>query len=63
VTTKTPSLLLVGAPDPSRDALGQILADAGYALSTAESNEDAFHKIQSGAPATGPPICWPIAIS
>jgi len=50
VTTKTPSLLLVGAPDPSRDALGQILADAGYALSTAESNEDAFHKIQSGAP-------------
>ncbi|HET7105552.1 MAG TPA: trypsin-like peptidase domain-containing protein [Candidatus Acidoferrum sp.] len=50
MTTKIPSLLLVGAPDPSRDALGQILADAGYALSTADSNENAFQKIQSAAP-------------
>jgi DNA-binding response OmpR family regulator len=50
VTTKTPSLLLVGAPDPSRDALGHLLADAGYALTTADSSEDAFHKLQSAPP-------------
>ena len=48
--TKTPSLLLVGAPDPSRDALSQLLADAGFAVSTAHSSEDAFHKVQSAPP-------------
>jgi DNA-binding response OmpR family regulator/S1-C subfamily serine protease len=50
VTTKTPSLLLVGAPDPSRDVLGQLLAEAGFALTTADSNEDAFHKLQGTPP-------------
>jgi CheY-like chemotaxis protein len=50
VTTKPPSLLLVGAPDPGRDALGQLLANEGYALTTADSNEDAFHKLQSSPP-------------
>ncbi len=50
MTTKTPSLLLVGAPDPSRDALGQLLADAGFAFTAADSTEDAFHKVQSAPP-------------
>jgi DNA-binding response OmpR family regulator/S1-C subfamily serine protease len=50
VTTKIPSLLLVGAPDPSRDALGQLLAEAGYALTIADSTEDAFHKMQGAPP-------------
>jgi DNA-binding response OmpR family regulator len=50
VTTKTPSLLLVGVPDPSREALARLLADAGYAITTADSSEDAFHKVQSGPP-------------
>jgi len=50
VTSKAPSLLLVGAPDPSRDALGQILAAAGYALTIADSNEDAFQKMQGAPP-------------
>jgi CheY-like chemotaxis protein/S1-C subfamily serine protease len=50
VTNKTPSLLLVGAPDPDRDALGQLLADAGYMLTTADSSEDALHKMQSAEP-------------
>src|ERR1700739_4268676 len=50
VTTKTPSLLLVGAPDPGRDALGRLLANEGYALTTADTNEDAFHKLQSAPP-------------
>ena len=50
MTTKAPSLLLAGAPDPSRDALGQILAAAGYALATADSNEDAFQKMQGAPP-------------
>jgi CheY-like chemotaxis protein len=50
VTTKPTSLLLFGAPDPSRDVLSQLLADAGYTLSTANSTEDAFHKLQSAPP-------------
>src|SRR5258708_29876776 len=50
VTTKTPSLLLVGAPDPSRDALAHLLTEAGYSLTTADSSEDAFHKVQSAPP-------------
>jgi len=50
VTTKTPSLLLVGAPDSGRDALGRLLADAGYALAVADSSEDAFHKLKSAPP-------------
>jgi DNA-binding NarL/FixJ family response regulator len=50
VTTKTPSLLLVGVPDPGRDALGRLLANEGFALTTADSNEDAFHKLQSAPP-------------
>jgi CheY-like chemotaxis protein/S1-C subfamily serine protease len=50
VTTKTPSILLVGAPYPSRDALGRLLAEAGYAVATADSTEDAFHKSQSAPP-------------
>jgi len=50
VTTKTPSLLLVGAPDPNRDALTQIFAGAGYAVTPADSSEDALHKMQSAAP-------------
>ena len=50
MTTKTPSLLLVGAADPSRDALAQLLAEAGYAVSTADSNEEAFQKMQSAPP-------------
>ena len=50
MTIKAPSLLLIGAPDPNRDALGQILAAAGYALTTADSNEDAFQKMQGAPP-------------
>jgi CheY-like chemotaxis protein/S1-C subfamily serine protease len=50
VTNQTPSLLLVAAPDPSRDALGQLLATAGYAVTTADSSEDAFRKVQSSTP-------------
>src|ERR1700739_3724693 len=50
VTTKTPRLLLVRAPDPGRDALGRLLANEGYALTTADTNEDAFHKLQSAPP-------------
>src|SRR5258708_39825281 len=50
VTTKTPSLLLVGAPDPRRDALAHLLTEAGYSLTTADSSEDAFHKVQSAPP-------------
>ena len=50
MTTKAPSLLLVGAPDPNRDALGQIFAAAGYVLTTADSNEDALQKMQSAPP-------------
>ncbi|HXH67931.1 MAG TPA: hypothetical protein VNI81_12080, partial [Candidatus Limnocylindrales bacterium] len=50
MTAKTPSLLLVGAPDTSRDALGQLLATAGYALTTADSTEDAFQKMQGTPP-------------
>jgi CheY-like chemotaxis protein/S1-C subfamily serine protease len=50
VTTKTPSLLLVGAPDSSREALAHLLSGAGYALSTADSSEDAFQKVQSASP-------------
>jgi len=50
VTTKIPSLLLVGAPDPGRDALGRLLANEGYALTTSDSSADAFHKLQSAPP-------------
>ena len=50
MTTKTPSVLLVGAADPSRDALAQLLAEAGYAVGTADSNEEAFHKMQDAPP-------------
>ncbi|HKM67666.1 MAG TPA: trypsin-like peptidase domain-containing protein [Candidatus Acidoferrum sp.] len=50
MTTKTPSLLLVGAPDPSRDALRQLFADAGYELAIADSNEEALREIQSTRP-------------
>jgi DNA-binding NarL/FixJ family response regulator len=50
VTTKTPSLILVGAPDPGRDALDRLLANEGFALTAADSNEDAFHKLQSAPP-------------
>ena len=50
MTTKTPSVLLVGAPDPSRDALGRLLAEAGYGVTLADSNEDAFQKMQGAPP-------------
>ena len=50
MTTKAPSLLLIGAPDPGRDALGQILSAAGYVLTTADSSEDAFQKMQGAPP-------------
>src|SRR5258708_14429231 len=48
--TKTPSFLLVGPPDPSGDALAHFLTEAGYSLPTADSSEDAFHKVQSAPP-------------
>jgi len=44
------SILLVGAADSGRDALSQLLADAGYALSTAESNNAALERLQGAPP-------------
>jgi len=50
VSTPVQSILLVGAADSGRDALSQLLADAGYALSTAESNNAALERLQGAPP-------------
>ncbi len=50
MTSKAPSLLLVGAPGTSRDALHKLFADTGYALTMADSNADALHLLQSAPP-------------
>lgn len=50
MTTPPSSLLLVGTPDANRDVLRRLLADAGYAVSLADSNEDGLHKLQSLQP-------------
>jgi len=52
VSTKTSSLLLVGAPDPSRDALAHLLTEAGYSLTTADSRRRRLS--QSAERAAGP---------
>ena len=50
MSTPVQSILLVGAADSGRDALSQLLADAGYALSTAESNNAALERLQGAPP-------------
>jgi S1-C subfamily serine protease/CheY-like chemotaxis protein len=50
VTTRIPSLLIVGAPDPARDALSQLFTEAGYGLTFADSNAEALHLMQSAPP-------------
>jgi len=50
LTTAPSTLLLVGTPDADREALRRILADAGYAVSLADSNEDALQKLQGLQP-------------
>ena len=50
MTTPPSTLLLVGTPDADREALRRTLADAGYAVSLADSNEDALQKLQGLQP-------------
>ena len=46
MTTTPSTLLLVGTPAPEREALRRVLADAGFAVSLADSNDDALQKLQ-----------------
>jgi CheY-like chemotaxis protein len=50
LTAPAPTLLLVGTPDTEREALRQLLAASGYAVSLADSNEDALQKLQGLQP-------------
>ena len=50
MTTATHLLLLCGTPNADRETLRQILANAGYAVSLADSNEDALRKLQTTPP-------------
>ncbi|HET9989776.1 MAG TPA: response regulator [Kofleriaceae bacterium] len=46
----THTILLVEAPSSARDALAALLADEGYALSTADSGEQAVALIRADQP-------------
>ncbi len=48
--TTPPSLLLVGTPGAERESVRRVLADAGYAVSLADSDEDALQKLQGLRP-------------
>ncbi len=50
MTTASHSLLLVGTPNPEREALQQLLAGAGFVVSLADSNEAALQHLNSALP-------------
>jgi len=50
LTTPPSTLLLVGIPGTDREALRRVLAEAGYAVSLADSNDDALQKLQGLQP-------------
>ena len=50
MTTPPSTLLLVGTPGTDRETLRRVLAEAGYAVSLADSNDDALQKLQGLQP-------------
>ena len=50
MTTAPSTLLLVGTPGTDRETLRRVLAEAGYAVSLADSNDDAQQKLQGLQP-------------
>lgn len=50
MTTTIHRLLLCGTPNADREALRQLVADAGYTVTLADSNDDALHQLQSDPP-------------
>ena len=50
MTTPPSTLLLVGTPGADRETLRRVLAEAGYAVSLADSSDDALQKLQGLQP-------------
>ena len=50
MSTPVQSILLVGAADSGREVLSQLLAAAGYTMSTADSNNAALEQLQGAPP-------------